>query len=169
MNIIFLKNVNQLRKCRSNPCSIFIFYTLNSLTNNLFNNHCEVFFGAFVFSFAEIHEYSNKWCLTICGHQSEYLILDCLYATLNLVSQSLFNDAINAIDVTVTSGNLFFNIFPYFLSTYINEWCKMCKRNTLTTILIGCNLRNSLCCYITSCRKAVWFFNQRIRYYRSVL
>ena len=149
---MFIKNINQFRECRCNIYISFIFYTFNSLTQNLFCNKSS-FLSIFIIRF-KIHEQRNKWRLTICSHQCIDLILDSLNTILNLFTRtfpcdftSLFHIWLHTVNLNLFFNNIVKNLFVRL--TY--KWCQNAINtiNTLTAILPRCNLSNNLCCHCT--------------------
>ena len=111
--------------------------------------------------FVQIHKYSNERCLSICCHQCNDLILNCLYTSCNFTLHSFFSNCIDLVftDFYTSCFHFGFYSFSVFLSGNIYEWCKMRKGDCLTTILVRCYLCNDLCCDIAGSRKAMRLIN----------
>ena len=171
MNVVFLKEIKKFWKRRSNPNTLLIFCSLNTLFQNFFNNHCKISFGLFILGFIEVHTNRNKRSLAITCKQCVYLILNCLnttfYLFLNAFVCNFLNKCIEIINIS--SCKLLCNFLTDSLSTNFNKWSKMSQCNRLTTILIACNLCHNLCADIASCCKTMRFFNQCIIYNSSIL
>ena len=131
VNIFFFKNINEFGECRSNPYSLFVLYALDTLFERFFNNKRKVCLLLLALRFAEIHKYGNEWSLSVCCKKSNYLILNCLNASSDFISQTFFS---NFCDLLVGSLNaeifsLFLYSVAYLFSADLNERSKMSKRN----------------------------------------
>ena len=149
---MFIKNINQFRECWRNIYISFIFYTLNTLAQDLFCNKSSLF-SVFIIRF-KIHEQCNKWRLTICSHQCIDLILDSLDAILNLFTRTFPRNFTGFFHIWFhpVNLNLFFNnIVKDFFVRFTYEWRQNAidTIDTLTAVLTRCNLGNNLRCYCT--------------------
>ncbi len=157
MNIIFFQYVNQLWKCRCDENALFIFYTLNSLTQHFFNNNCQIISGLSFWNFIQVHKYSNKRRLAISGHKCDDLVLYHLNALDNFIADAHFCYTVDGFFVRFLSQALVFSAYipAEFFPADLYKGCQVRQGNALTAILRTCNLCNNLCGNITCGRKAV--------------
>ena len=94
-NVILLQNINQLWKCWCDVYALLILNTLNSLVEHLLNNTCKVFPDLSFWRLMQIHEYRNKWSLTIGCHKRDDLILDHLYTAIDFFLHPKLCDCID--------------------------------------------------------------------------
>ena len=83
--IVLLQNIDQLRKCRCNINTFFIFDTKNPLAQDFLCHKCEIIPHLSLRHLVQIHKNSDKRCLTIGSHQCDHLILDHLYTFFDLI------------------------------------------------------------------------------------
>ena len=86
VDIVFIQHINQLRECRSNIRTNFIFDTFDALLQRLFDNNSQVITSLTGRNLVQIHKHSDKRSLTIGCHQGNNLILNRLNTTRNLSS-----------------------------------------------------------------------------------
>ena len=126
-NIVLLKHINKLRECRCHPNSALILYTLISLSYHLFYNKCKVFFFLLILCFIQIHKYCNERSLTVGSHQSDHLILYCLYTLGDFLTKSVLYDFFFSLIGNTQTIHLSFHLITDLLSAYIYKRCKMSK------------------------------------------
>ena len=85
-DVVLLQNIDQLGEGGGDPHACLVLHALIALPDGLFNNDGKVGLFLRVAGLAQIHEYSNKGCLTVGGHQGDHLILDGLHAAVDLVA-----------------------------------------------------------------------------------
>ena len=83
---MLVQHVYQFGKSRRHIYSLFVFDALQSLTNDLFNDH-GIFLNIRIALF-QIQKQRNKRRLAVGSHQSIDLILNGLYTAAQLVSQA---------------------------------------------------------------------------------
>ena len=84
-HIVLLQNIDQLRECRGNVNTLFIFDAKNSLTQNFLGHKCKIIPHLSLRHLVQIHKNGNKRCLSIGGHQCDHLILDHLDTLFDLI------------------------------------------------------------------------------------
>ena len=159
MNVVFIQSIDELRKCWCNINTLFILDTDHSLLEHFLNDQSQVISCSAFFHFIQVHEYSDKRGLSVCCHQSDDLILDCLYTSHDFTSDSFFRNTIDLFLADIHSGSFHFfcDSLSVLLTADIYKWSKMGECDCLTAILVGSNLCNDLCCDITCSCEAVWF------------
>ena len=139
---MLIQNINQLREGRGYINALVIFNALQTLTQNFFHNH-SVFLQIRII-LLQVQKQGNKRRLTIGGHQGIDLILNGLYATLQLVAQALICQTLQSFVINVASGGFLDALFKLFVAL-TQIFAKMTDINRLTAVLAGSNGCNNLC------------------------
>ena len=84
-HIVLLQNIDQLRECRCNVNTLFIFDAKDPLTQDFLCHKCKIIPHLSLRHLVQIHKYGNKRCLSIGGHQCNHLILDHLDTLFDLI------------------------------------------------------------------------------------
>ena len=150
MNIVLLQNIHKLRKSRRYINARLIFDADITLMKRFFNNESKILLFLFVFRFAEVHKDRDKRSLSVCGEQRYNLILDGLNAALDLLAQTILGDTVNLFGIIgdLKLFDLVHDCFADLIAAHLNKGRKMSKRNALSAVLIGGDLRDDLCCYV---------------------
>ena len=139
---MLIQNINQLRESRGYINALVIFNALQTLTQNFFHNH-SVFLQIRII-LLQIQKQGNKRRLTIGGHQGINLILNGLYAALQLVAQALICQTLQSFVINVASGGFLDALFKLFIAL-TQIFAQMTDINRLTAVLAGSNRGNNLC------------------------
>ena len=129
MYIILFKNINQLRESRCNIHTLLILNSLDSLVEHLLDYAGKICLGLRIICLVKIHENSNKWSLPISSHQSNNLILNHLYTTIDFFFNSKLCNLIYLIFIQFKTSlyKLILDISSKLLSANLHKWCKMSK------------------------------------------
>ncbi len=157
MNIIFLENINQLRKCGCNPNTFFVLNALISLYEYFLDDYRQVLLFLLVLRLAEIHKHCDKRSLSVCGKKCNHLILDSLYTFSYFDTQTSLDDCVKFVFGQLSAyQTIFFDyVITDFFARHIDKRSQMRKRDRLSAILIRCHLCYYLCGYVAGCGKAV--------------
>ena len=139
---MLIQNINQLREGRGYINALVIFNALQTLTQNFFHNH-SVFLQIRII-LLQIQKQGNKRRLTIGGHQGINLILNGLYATLQLIAQALICQTLQSFVINVASGGFLDALFKLFVAL-AQIFAQMTDIYRLTAVLAGSNRCNNLC------------------------
>ena len=131
---MLIQNINQLREGRGYINALVIFNALQTLTQNFFHNH-SVFLKIRII-LLQIQKQGNKRRLTISGHQGIDLILNGLYAALQLVAQALICQTLQSFVINVASGGFLDALFKLFVAL-TQIFAQMTDINRLTAVLAG--------------------------------
>ena len=163
---MLIQNINQLREGRGYINALVIFNALQTLTQNFFHNH-SVFLQIRII-LLQVQKQGNKRRLTIGGHQGIDLILNGLYATLELVAQALVCQTLQSFVINVASGGFLDALFKLFVAL-TQIFAKMTDINRLTAVLAGSNRGNNLCHNGAGNLEALGAFNHFAVHNRTVI
>ena len=135
--IVLIQHIDKLGECRGNIYTLFVFYTEYALLEHFFYDHCKVIPKLTLGNLVKIHEYSNERCLSVSGHKSDHLVLDHLYASLNLRFNTHLSNFVYLFVACVYAGLLKF--LAYFLAEFlaadVNKRYKVGERDALSAVL----------------------------------
>ena len=106
--------------------------------------------------------------MTIGGHQGINLILNGLYAALQLVAQALICQTLQSFVINVASGGFLDALFKLFVAL-AQIFSQMTDINRLTAVLAGSNGCNNLCHNGAGNLKALRTFNHFAVHNRAVI
>ena len=164
--VMLIQNINQLREGRGYINALVIFNALQTLTQNFFHNH-----GVFLqirIILLQIQKQGNKRRLTIGGHQGINLILNSLYAALQLVAQALVCQTLQSFLINVAFSGLHNTLFELFVAL-TQIFAQMTDINRLTAVLARSNRSNNLCHNGAGNLKALRTFNHFAVHNRAVI
>ena len=146
MDIILLKHINKLRESGGYPNALLVFNALIALLQRFLDYHGKVVLLLGVLRFAKVHKHGYEGSLSVGGEQREHLILNGLNSAANLVFKADFRHLVDFIlgNLNAYFVKLLLHHFSDFLSAHIHKGRKMGKRNALTAVLVGGDLRDNL-------------------------
>ena len=127
IDVILLENVDKLGEGGGDPHTLFILDALDSLVKNLLNNHGKVGLFGLVLRLAEIHKHGDEGRLSVCCQQGYNLILNALYASVDLFLKSDCGDFLNNLcrGLDACLGKLGCDSLSNLLSAHVNEWSEV--------------------------------------------
>ena len=158
-DVVLLQNIDQLGEGGGDPHACLVLHALIALPDGLFNNDGKVGLFLRVAGLAQIHEYSNKGCLTVGGHQGDHLILDGLHAAVDLVAQTALHDLLLALGRDVQPFHLQLHLSGDLLAGDVHKGSQMGQADALTAVLVGSYLCNDLGGNVAGSGEAVRLLN----------
>ena len=138
VDVILLKHIDELWESRWYPHAVLVLYTEDTLFEDFLDYHCKICLFLLAACLVKIHKYCYKRRLSVCGQQSYHLVLNCLNAPCDLLTQALFGDLIYSFLVSLDTKlfDLFKQLGSYLFTAYLNKRCKVRKAYALPAILV---------------------------------
>ena len=171
VNVVLFEHVNEFGERRRDPHAFLVLYALMPLTENFLDDHSEVVLFRFVLGFVEVHEHGDERCLTVGGKQRYDLILYSLYASADLVAQTLFGDFGDFVLADFHAERFDFgcDFASDLITADLHEGREVRQRNRLSAVLVGRYLRDYLRGDIASRGKTMRALYHGAGDYRAVL
>ena len=146
MDIVFIKDVDELREGRCDPYALFILDALHALAKDFFDDEGEVLPRLAVFDFIKVHEHGDEGRLSVAGHEGDELVLDGLDARLDLFLQAAFHDLGDDGFIHRFAGfpALCIDLFFDLLAADVYEGSEVCEGEGLSAVLVRSDLRDDL-------------------------
>ena len=164
--VVLIQHIDQLRERRGHIHTLFILDALQTLAENLFNDHC-VFFNVRILV-TQMQEQGHKRRLAVSGHQGIDLVLDGLDAGLQFFPQPFVHNCVKYFRICLfTQGLLgpFHKLFPAAAQIF----AQMPHVHGLTAVLTGSYGSDNLGHHVAGYLKALGRFNHLAVHHGAVV
>ncbi len=170
-HVVLVQHIDELRERGRDPHAGLVLDPLDPLFQNLLDHHGEVFFFSLSFRFVKVHIDRNERRLAVRGHQRHNLVLDRLYALLDLGAHAVLHHVRDLLfrHLNAVFLDRFEHVLTDALTADLHERSQMGKRNALSAILAAGHLRHDLRRHVAGRAETVGLFDPRSRDHGSVL
>ena len=158
-DVVLFQHIDQLGEGGGDPHTGLILHALIALPDGFLNDDGKVGLFLRIAGFAQIHEHGNEGCLTVGGHQGDYLILDGLHAAVDLVAQTALHDLLLALGRDVQTFHLQLYLGGDLLAGDVHKGSQMGQADALAAVLVGGYLCNDLGGNVAGSGEAVRLLN----------
>ena len=163
-DVILFQHVDQLGEGGGDPDAGLILDALIPLAEHLLDDDGQVGLQALVIpGLVQVHEDGDEGSLPVGGHEGDHLVLDGLYAALDLFPQAGFHDLGKLLLTRIDAQflHLGLGVTADLLAADVHEGSQMGQADALAAVLVGCHLGDDLGGDVAGRGEGVRLFDQR--------